>query len=80
MLKTPQCALARQCRTALLVPLHIARQQHQYRIVPQIIVIAQIIVSQGNARYALCYQQKPLDWDLLVPMSRTGFIDPVPAV
>jgi len=57
MLETVQRALARQRRTALPAALELARQQGQQGVVPQIVVVVEVFVSQGNARNALRHQR-----------------------
>ena len=56
VLETVQRALARQCRTALAASLQLAGQQRQQGVVPQLVVIVEILVPQGNAHDPLGHQ------------------------
>ena len=49
MFETVQRAVAGQCRTALPASLDLVGQQGQQRVVPQIVLIFEILVSQGDA-------------------------------
>jgi len=44
--ETAQRALSRQRRAALAASLDLARQQCQYRIAPQLVVVVEVLVSQ----------------------------------
>jgi len=54
--ETVQRALARQRRTALPASLERVGQQGQQRIVPQIVMVVEVLVAQGNAGDALRQQ------------------------
>ena len=52
-----QRALARQRRAAPAPSLELARQQRQHRIVPQGVMVVEVLVSQGQPRDALRHQR-----------------------
>ena len=56
MLEAVQRALACQRCAALPPTLKLARQQGQQRIVPQVVVVVEVLVPQGDARDALRHQ------------------------
>ena len=57
VLKPAQRALARQWRAPFPACLELARLQRQRRVAPQVVVVVEVIVSQGNAGDALRHQR-----------------------
>ena len=57
VLKPAQRALARQWRTPFPACLELARQQRQRRVAPQVVLVVEVVVPQGNAGDALRHQR-----------------------
>ena len=55
--KPVQGALPRQRRTVLPMSLELAGEQRQNRVVPQLVVVVEVFVSQGDAHDALPHQR-----------------------
>ena len=55
--KPVQGALPRQRRTVLPMSIELAGEQRQNRVVPQLVVVVEVFVSQGDAHDALPHQR-----------------------